>query len=114
MTAIRTAIRIEAGSYEPMYWTFTDPDTGEPLDLTAGYTAGGVVSARSSPGGTHLLTLVDTDFRRTAEGRLYFEPTSVESAGWTFKTGYAQLELTHPSGETVRFHDSRLSVSPEL
>jgi len=44
---------IQAGSYEPVVWTITDPVTGLPLDLTqAGYSVAGVVATRSDGTGT--------------------------------------------------------------
>lgn len=114
MPALRNAIRVEAGSYEPRYWVFTDPDSGTPIDLTVGYTVTGVVSTNSDGTGTRLLTLTDADFRRTNTGRVYYEPSSTTSAAWTFVRGFCQLKLHHPSGETVRFAEGPFHKDPEL
>lgn len=117
MPALRGPIRVEAGSYEPLFWTISDPDTGTPLDLTqSGYEVHGVIADRSDGTGTVLLDLPDSSdaWLRTSTGRVYFQPHSVDSAAWTFRRGYWQVELSHPSGETVRIHDSAFGVDPEL
>jgi len=116
MPALRDALRVEAGSYEPRYWVFTDPATGVPLDLTQpGYEVTAVVADKSDGTGTVLLDLPDNSvWRRTADGRVYFEPHSATSSTWTFRRGYLQAEMSHPSGETVRFLEVPFSVDPEL
>lgn len=116
MPALRGTLRVEAGSFEPRYWTFTDPDTGDPLDLTQpGYEVTAAVASRPDGSGDILLDLPDASvWRRTATGRVYFEPSSVDSAAWTFRRGYLQAELSHPSGETVRFLEQSFYVDPEL
>lgn len=116
MPAINKDLRIEAGSYEPQYWVFTNPDTGALLDLTqSGYSVAGSVNERRDGTGAVLLALPDASvWRRTSTGRVYFQPHSVTSSAWTFQRGYCQFELSHPSGETVRFHESRFLVDPEL
>jgi hypothetical protein len=114
--ALRGTLRVEAGSYEPRYWEFTAPDTGLPVDLTQpGYLVHGVVADRPDGAGAVLLDLPDASvWRRTADGRVYFEPHSVTSSTWAFRSGHYQIELSHPSGETVRFSEGRFSVDPEL
>lgn len=114
MPAIRRDLHIQAGSFERLYWVFTNPDTGDLIDLTAGYLASGVVSAREDGHGTDYLTLTDDDFRRTATGRVYYEPSSDETATWTFRFAHYQFELTHPAGEDVRFSEGRFLVDPEI
>jgi hypothetical protein len=115
--AARGPLRIEAGSYEPYYWNINDSQTGAPIDLTQpGYAVHGVVADRSNGTGSVLLDLPDSSdaWRRTTDGRVYFQPHSVDSAAWTFRRGYVQIELAHPSGETVRIHKDRFYVDPEL
>jgi hypothetical protein len=113
--AVRKDLTKEAGSFEPEYWVFTNRETGALIDLTAaGYSASGVVSTRGDGNGTTLLTLTDADFRRTAEGRIYYEPPSATTAAWTFRCAHYQFEVTHPIGEDVRFAEGRLIVEPEL
>ncbi|GEL20845.1 hypothetical protein [Pseudonocardia asaccharolytica] len=116
MPAVRADLIVEAGSYEPQYWVITDPDSGQPLDLTApGYLVHAVVSSREDGTGDVLLDLPDTSvWRRTADGRIYFEPPSALSAGWGAVRGFYQAELSHPAGETVRFSQGRFIVDPEL
>lgn len=116
MPAIVKELRVEAGSFEPQYWTFTNPATGAPLDLTqSGYVVTGAVNAEQDGTGTVLLSLPDNSvWRRTATGRVYFQPHSVTSSTWTFPRGFYQVELAHPSGETVRFGEGPFLVSPEL
>lgn len=116
MPALRGTLRVEAGSFEPRFWVFTDPDTGDPLDLTQpGYEVTAAVASRPDGSGDILLDLPDNSvWRRTSTGRVYFEPPSVTSAAWTFRSGYCQIELAHPSGETVRFFEGRFVVDPEL
>lgn len=117
MPAITWDITVEAGSYEPSYITITNPDTGAPIDLTqAGYNVSGVVATRDQGDGAVLLTLPSSSpaWRRTATGRIYFEPASAISAAWTFRQGWHHIELTHPSGQTVRVAQGRFVVDPEL
>lgn len=117
MPAARGLLWIEAGSYEPRYWLISDPDTGLPIDLTqSGFAVHGVVADRSDGKGSVLLDLPDSSdaWRRTTDGRIYFQPHSVDSAAWTFRSGHIQIELEHPSGETVRIHEDKLLVDPEL
>lgn len=116
MPAVHTDVTVEAGSYEPLYWTVTDPITGAPLDLTAaGYTITGVVASRPDGTGTKLLDLPDdTCWSRTADGRAFFEPPSATSAAWPRINGFWQATLTHPSGEDVRFAEGRFTVNPKI
>lgn len=116
MPAIHTDVTVEAGSYEPLYWTVTDPITGAPLDLTAaGYTITGVVASRPDGAGIHLLDLDDTTcWHRTPDGRAYFQPPSTLTAAWPRISGFWQATLTHPSGEQVRLIEGRFTVNPEL
>lgn len=116
MPAIVKDLRVEAGSYEPQYWVFTNPDTGALFDLTlAGYSVAGSVNERRDGTGAELLALPDASvWRRTATGRVYFQPHSVTSSTWTFQRGFYQAEITSPVGETVRFGEGRFFVDPEL
>lgn len=116
MPAVRKDITKEAGSFEPEYWSFTDPTTGTPIDLTTpGYSVTGVVSTRSDGNGTTLLTLTDTDFRRTTSGRVYYEPSSTTTAAWVFSYGYYQFKLKNPiAGKDLRFAEGKLLVEPEV
>lgn len=115
MPAVHAALTIEADSYEPRYWLFTDPDNGALVDLTAsGFTCSGTVAAQPDGSGQVLLELADVDFRRTNTGRVYYEPDSATTAVWAFRYGYYQFRLAHPSGETVRFAEGSFRVSPAL
>ena len=115
MPAVRSDLSIEAGSYETWYWTITDPATGALINLTlAGYLVTGAVKTKVD-GGTQLLALPDaTVWRRTVTGRIYFQPNSTLTATWPAMNAYYQAELTHPSGQTVRFTQGRFVVSPEF
>lgn len=115
MPALKASLLIEAGSYEPQYWLITDPATGLPTDLTvSGFAAALTVNDSQDGDGTDLLVLTDSSFRRTNTGRVYFQPSSTVSSGWTFGRGYYQVELTHPSGQTVRISEGQFVVSAEL
>ena len=114
MPAVRKDITIQAGSFEPLYWLISDPTTGDPIDLTAGFTVSGTVSSRDDGRGVDYLTLADADFRRTTEGRVYFEPDSDTTAAWTFRYGHYQFEIRHPNGQTVRFAEGKMVVDPEV
>ncbi len=116
MPALRCPLRVEAGSYDPVFWEVRAGDTGALVDLTQpGYLVAGAVNSHSDGSGAVLLDLPDDSvWRRTSEGRVYFEPHSVATAAWTFQRGYYQAELSHPSGETVRILEGPFSVSPEL
>lgn len=116
MPAITWDLYVEAGSYEPQYLVLRDPESGDLLDLTSGYSVRTVIATRPDGLGTVLADLDDADgvWRRTAEGRLYFEPPSAVTSAWTFRHGYHQVELSHPSGEQARIAAGRIRVSPEL
>ena len=107
---------IQAGSYEPVVWTITDPDTGLPLDLTAsGYSVAGVVATRSDGTGTVLLELVDAEvWDRTSVGQIFFQPPSDVSTLWPSVSAYYQAELSHPSGQKVRFAQGRFVIDSDL
>lgn len=113
MPAVRALIGVEAGSFEPRYWSVTDPTTGTPLDLTApGYAARMEVEDNH---GVTLLAFTDTTgLRRTASGRIYFEPSSATSRTWPRMRASYQLELSHPSGQTVRIGYGPFSVDYEF
>lgn len=112
MPPIRTPLRIQAGSYDPIYWAISDSVNDDPIDLTApGYTVKMVVEDGR---GHELLNLTDSAvFRRTANGRAYFEPSSALTTTWPSMWGTYQIELTHPSGETVRIAQGSFSVDDE-
>lgn len=114
MSSLVRGIIIQAGSFEPIYWLFTNPATGMLVDLTAGYSVSGKVSTQPYGNGTTLLMLADADFRRTADGRVYYEPHSATSAAWTFRVGHYQFKLRHPVGEDIRFSGGLFAVSPEV
>lgn len=117
MAAITWDLTIEAGSWEPQYIVLSDPDTNQPLDLTAsGYTARMVVATRSDGTGTVLADLDDGEvFRRTDSGRLYFEPPVEITSAWVWRFGYHQIELTMPDlTKPVRVATGRVRVRPEL
>lgn len=117
MPAITWDLYVEAGSYEPQYLVLRDPDTGDLLDLTQdGYSVHGVVATRPDGLGAVLVDLPEASgvWRRTAEGRIYFEPASATTAAWTFRHGYHQVELASPSADPVRIAAGRLRVSAEL
>lgn len=115
MPAVHADLLVEAGSYETWYWTITDPVTGFLVNLTLpGYLVAGAVKTKVD-GGTQLLSLPDaTVWRRTVDGRIYFQPGSTLTAAWPAMNAYYQAELTHPSGQTVRFTQGRFIVSPEF
>lgn len=116
MPAIPWNVTVEQGSWEPSYITVTDPVSGQPLDLTApGYSVRAVVSTRPDRLGTVLADLPDSpSFRRTAAGRIYFQPEPAVTSGWAWRRGFWQVELAHPTGRTVRIATGQLVVSPEL
>lgn len=116
MAAVVWDLTIDAGSWEPQYIELRDPTSNTLLDLTApGYTARMVVATRSDGTGTVLADLADSAvFRRTSTGRLYFEPPTAVTSGWAWRRGHHQIELTHPSGRTVRVAQGQVRVTPEL
>jgi len=107
---------IKAGSFDPVVWDVKDPDTGLPLDLTvSGYAVTGIVASHNDGTGTTLLELVDDEvWRRTSSGQIFFQPPSAVSTEWPAVTAYYQAELTHPSGEVVRFDQGRFTVDSDL
>lgn len=117
MPARRWDLTVEQGSYEPQYIVLRDPDTNQPLDLTAsGFSVHGVIATRPDQYGQVLADLPDnTVWRRTSGGRLYFEPLPAVTSGWAFRLGWHQIELTHPAtGHPVRVAEGRVRVSPEI
>lgn len=120
MPAIRWDIHVQAGSYDPEYILISDPDTRTPVDLTApGWEVTCVVASRSDGAGAELLRLPDgpgSVWQRSPDGRLIFAPSSQVSAGWpaTARRAHHQVELAHPSGQTVRVAQGRFRVDPEL
>lgn len=115
MPAIKSNLLIQADSYEPHYWQFTDPDTGQPVDLTAsGYQAFGSFATTPDDNAQTLLELSDSDFERTSTGRVYYAPSADESLWWEFRRGYYQFYLTSPTGQPVRFAEGRFFVSPKV
>lgn len=115
MPALRVHLLIQAGSFEPEYWTFTNPSTGLPIDLTVpGYLASGTFSDRDDGTGVDLLVLTDVDFRRTPTGRVYYEPLPETTAAWPFTRGYYQFRMRHQIGRHMRFSEGPFTVSPQL
>jgi len=104
---------IPAGSYEAVSWTVTDPDTGALLDLTQpGWSVvGGIVERQ---GGPVVHFWPDSAFTRTAAGVVRLVVPGSVSTLWMFRSGWFQIELTHPVGGPVRIEDLRLIVTPEI
>jgi len=107
---------VKAGSFDPYAWTVTDPVTGLPLDLTAsGYLVAGVVATRDDGTGTTLLELADAEvWARTADGQIVFQPPSGVSTLWPSVSAYYQAELSHPSGQRVRFAQGKFVIDADL
>jgi hypothetical protein len=107
---------IKAGSFDPMVWLVKNPDTGLPEDLTvSGFSVSGVVASHNDGTGVTLLELEDADvWRRTATGQIFFQPPSAMSTSWPAVSAYYQAELTHPSGEVVRFASGRYVIDTDL
>jgi hypothetical protein len=108
---------VRAGSFEPWKWTATDPTSGLPLDLTApGYSVVGVVSTANDGTGAKLLDLLDDEvWARTADGGIYFQPSSAVSSEWPSVSAYYQAYLYHPSGNRVRLPGgSRFVIDNDL
>lgn len=107
---------VKAGSFDPQVWVVTDPASGLPLDLTvSGYAVTGVVASHNDGTGTVLLELVDDEvWRRTSSGQIFFQPPSATSAEWPAVSAYYQAELTHPSGQDVRFAEGRFVIDTDL
>jgi hypothetical protein len=107
---------VKAGSFDPKVWVVTDPATGLPLDLTvSGYAVTGVVASHNDGTGTTLLELEDAEvWRRTSTGQIFFQPPSTVSTTWPAVSAYYQAELTHPSGEVVRFASGRYVIDTDL
>lgn len=106
---------ILAGSWQPSYITILDPDSGEPLDITSGYTARMVIAQRSDGRGLKLAEFtIGTGLRLASGGRLYFEPAEAVTSAWVWRRGWHQIELTHPSGRIVRVAAGLVTVSAEL
>lgn len=115
MPAVIAPINIEAGSYEPRYWLVTDPVTLQPINLTVtGFVVTGEVQTRSNGSGAVVLALPDALWRRTTDGRIYFQPDSATTAAWPSVSAYYQAEISHPSGETVRFSEGPFTVDTEF
>jgi len=107
---------IRAGSFDPYAWTVTDPATELPIDLTAsGYSVTGVVATANDGTGSVLLELADSEvWARTSSGQIFFQPPSDVSTLWPSVSAYYQAELSHPSGQKVRFAQGRFVVDADL
>ena len=115
MPAVYAPLLVEAGSYEPVYWTITDPATGAPVDLTVtGFSVSGSVASLPDGTGTHLLDLPDSLWVRGADGRLTFAPPSATTAAWPRTAGFYQATLTHPSGQAVRVAEGPFTIHPKI
>jgi len=106
----------KAGSFDPLVWVVTDPVSGLPLDLTvSGFSASGVVATHNDGTGVTLIDLPDGEvWRRTSTGQIFFQPPSNVSSAWPAVSAYYQAELTHPSGEVVRFDQGRFVIDSDL
>lgn len=117
MPALKWDLLVQQGSYEPQYIVLRDPDTNAALDLTAvGFAVHGVIATRPDGRGQVLADLPDASvWRRTADGRLYFQPLPAVTSAWTWRLGWHQIELTHPAtGYPVRVAEGLVRVSPEI
>lgn len=115
MPAAYGDIRVEGGSVTPYFWEITNPETSDPLDISAsGYTAAGVVSDRQDGTGRILIRLPDAMFRRESTGRLYFDPPGSTTTLWAKLDGFYQIEIQHPGGSTLRVAEGAFRVSPDL
>lgn len=107
---------VKAGSFDPKVWVITDPVSGLPLDLTvSGFLVSATVASHNDGTGVTLLELADADvWRRTSTGQIFFQPPSAMSTLWPSVSAYYQAELTHPSGEDVRFAEGRFVIDSDL
>ena len=115
MSAIVADLLIEGGSYQPVAFHVKDPETLDPIDLTAGYSASGTVADRADGRGRILLNLTPDMFQLTSDGKLTFAPSSTTTERWArLDDSFYQVELHHASGQSIRVCEGRFRISPQL
>lgn len=96
-------------------WELTDPDSGEPIDLSSGYVARGQV--RPWYGSTTVLhewSAAESNIELRANGEVEITVAGSDSSAWAFWEGVYDIEIVGPDSEPVRIAAGTIAVTPEV
>lgn len=105
---------IEQGTTWSRAWMVTNPDTGEPLDISGWSARGQVRKWAGSPEVLHEWSATAINITCGADGFVTVTVSPAESAVWDWCDGLYDIELTDPSDRVVRIAQGPVTVSPEI
>lgn len=109
---VHSTLVIEQGTTWTRRWRITDPTNGTPRDLTE-WTARAQVRAQITDAAT-LFEFEDDGITCDSDGYVTLAVTPVQSAAWTWRDGYFDVELVDPTGQVARIAQGAVRVSPEV
>jgi hypothetical protein len=109
---INATLVIHQGTTWERRWRITDPDTGEPRDLTEWSARGHIRLFQSDVDPTY--EWMGSGISCDADGYVTVRVTPAESTAWTWRDGVYDLELVDPTGRVARIAQGAVRVSPEV
>ena len=109
------ALEVKRGVDKWWRWTFRVPDTGAPRNLTGSEVTGIVRSGYNDNADIlYEWSPADNNVAVTSDGKAIVQVPSEDSALFTWREGYAEIRLTHPSGEVEQMYEGRIKISPSV
>lgn len=106
---VNATLVIPQGTTWSTRWRITDPDSGEPRDLTNWLARGSVRSLVDD------VVLYDfTHIGADQSGYVTVSVPPVESSEWEWRSGVYDIELEDPLGRVARISQGAVRVSPEV
>lgn len=109
---INATLVITQGATWERRWHITDPETGEPRDLTE-WSARGQIRADHSAAET-LYEWTGDAITCDINGDVTITVTPAESSAWAWRDGVYDIELVDAGGRVTRISQGAVRVSPEV
>lgn len=109
---VNATLVIPQGTTWVMRWRITDPDTGEPRDLTE-WSARGQIRADHSAAAT-LHEWTGDAITCDENGDVTVTVTPAESSAWVWRDAVYDVELVDPTGRVARISQGAVRVSAEV
>lgn len=107
---INATLVIQQGTTWERRWRITDPESGEPRDLSEWTARGQIRISHAEDTVLYEWTDIDCD----ADGYVTIAVTPTESSAWTWRDAVYDLELVDPTGRVARIAQGAVRVSAEV
>lgn len=109
---INATLTIPQGTTWEKRWRITDPDSGEPRDLSEWLARGQIRANHSETVILH--EWADESVTCDADGYVTITVTPTESSAWAWRDGVYDVELVDPTGRVARISQGAVRVSAEV